>query len=108
MIVSGKRWALMHELKGEDEPPLDEALKRLSPCDLILVEGYKREPHRKIEARRREARRTDPLAPDDASILAVAADHPTDPNGRPLFDLDDVPAIADFIAAELRLTHGHG
>ena len=103
MIVSGYRWALMHELRGESEPPLDAALERLSPCDLILVEGYKREGHPKIEARRGAAAKQDPLAPADPSIRAVAADHATDPFGRPFFSLDDIAGIADFIAAELSL-----
>jgi molybdopterin-guanine dinucleotide biosynthesis protein B len=103
MIVSGHRWALMHELRDEAEPPLEAALTRLSPCDLILVEGYKREGHPKIEARRTGAAKTAPLAPDDPSILAIAADHPTDSSGRPCFDLDDVAGIADFIAAGLSL-----
>lgn len=103
MIVSGHRWALMHELRGETEPPLEAALARLSPCDLILVEGYKRERHPKIEARRQAAAKNEPLAPTDPSIMAVAADHPTEAHGRPVFALDDVAAIADFIAAELSL-----
>ena len=103
MIVSGHRWALMHELRGKPEPPLDEALRRLSPCDLILVEGYKREGHPKIEARRLAASRTEPLAPNDPSIRAVAADHAIEADDRPTFRLDDVSAIADFSAAELRL-----
>lgn len=103
MIVSGHRWALMHELRGEAEPPLAAALERLSPCDLILVEGYKREGHPKIEARRRDAARTDPLAPGDSSIVAVAADHDADPDGRPLFQLDDVAGLADFIAQHVGL-----
>lgn len=103
MIVSGNRWALMHELRAEAEPTLREILQRISPCDLILVEGYKREAHPKIEARRREAGRVEPLAPGDPSIIAVAADHAADPDGRPLFALDDVTGIADFIAGELSL-----
>lgn len=103
MIVSGHRWALMHELRSEAEPPLAAALARLSPCDLILVEGYKREGHPKLEARRRDAARTDPLAPGDSSIVAVAADHDADPDGRPLFQLDDVDGLADFIAQHVRL-----
>jgi molybdopterin-guanine dinucleotide biosynthesis protein B len=103
MIVSGNRWALMHELRGEDEPPLEAALKRLSPCDMVLVEGYKREGHPKVETRRRAAGRSEPLAPGDPSILAIAADHETDAAGRPLFDLDDVTAIADFIVERLAL-----
>ena len=99
LIVSGHRWALMHELRGDAEPELEAALGRLSSCDLILVEGYKREAHPKIEVRRKSARATEPLAPADPSILAVAADHPTETGALPFFDLDDVAAIADFITA---------
>ena len=108
MIVSDRRWALMHELSGEGEPPLSAALARLSPCDLILVEGYKREAHPKIEARRSEAANGASLAPGDPSVLAVAADHETDSGGLPLFDLDDVGGIADFIAAKLSLGRRDG
>ena len=102
LIVSGHRWALMHELRGETEPPLEAALERLSPCDLILVEGYKREGHPKIEARRSAAAKSEPLAPGDPSIVAIAAEHAVETD-RPCFDLDDVAGIADFIAAELSL-----
>jgi molybdopterin-guanine dinucleotide biosynthesis protein B len=108
MIVSGTRWALMHELGDETEPPLEAALKHVSPCDLILVEGYKREAHPKIEVRRQATSEKQRLADDDASILAVAADFPTDPAGRPRFDLNDVTGIADFIAATLGLKHKDG
>jgi molybdopterin-guanine dinucleotide biosynthesis protein B len=96
-IVSTNRWALMHELRDETEPSLNTILDRLAPCDLVLVEGYKREPHLKIEARRLEAKDRAPLAPDDPAIVAVASDHLTDANGLPSFALDDVLAIADFI-----------
>jgi molybdopterin-guanine dinucleotide biosynthesis adapter protein len=108
MIVSGRRWALMHEIAGESEPPLAEALARLSPCDLILVEGYKREAHPKIEARRRATLKQAPLAPDDPTIVAIAADHETDGAGRPVFALDDIEPMADFIAGHLGLGKGHG
>jgi molybdopterin-guanine dinucleotide biosynthesis protein B len=103
MIISGHRWALMHELRGDPEPPLGAALERISPCDLILVEGYKREGHPKIEARRQGARRAEPLAPGDPSILAIASDHPTEAAGRPVFDLDDIAAITGFISSHLAL-----
>ncbi|RVD35999.1 molybdopterin-guanine dinucleotide biosynthesis protein B, partial [Mesorhizobium sp. M8A.F.Ca.ET.023.02.2.1] len=73
-IVSGNRWALMHELRGEDEPPLDAILSRLAPCDIVLVEGYKREPHRKIETRRLEAKERTPLAAGDPHIFPIPAD----------------------------------
>lgn len=95
-IVSGHRWALMHELRDESEPPLENILARLAPCDLVLVEGYKREAHKKIETRRLKAKDTVPLAASDPNIVAVAADHPTD-NSLPAFNLDDIEAIADFV-----------
>lgn len=96
-IVSGKRWALMHELRDEEEPQLDEILARLAPCDLVLIEGYKREAHPKIEARRVGAKDTAPLATNDPGIVAIAADHETEVGGLPIFNLDDTSAIADFI-----------
>ncbi|RWC92028.1 MAG: molybdopterin-guanine dinucleotide biosynthesis protein B [Mesorhizobium sp.] len=96
-IVSGNRWALMHELRGEDEPPLDAILSRLAPCDIVLVEGYKREPHRKIETRRLEAKERTPLAAGDPNIVAIAADFAITGQSLPVFDLDDTKSIADFI-----------
>jgi molybdopterin-guanine dinucleotide biosynthesis protein B len=103
-VVSGRRWALMHELRGEDEPKLDAILARLAPCDLVLVEGYKREGHRKIEARRKDARDTKPLSPGDPNIVAVAADHPQPGETLPVFALNDIGAIADFIEKAAELT----
>lgn len=108
VIVSANRWALMHELRDAAEPTMEEAITRLSPCDLVLVEGYKREAHPKIEARRGDASRGDPLAPDDPSIMAVAADHPTETGTLPRFDLDDISGIADFIAATTELRPRNG
>lgn len=96
-IVSGVRWALMHELRGEDEPTLEAVLSRLAPCDIVLVEGYKREAHRKIETRRREAKDRTPLSASDPAIVAVAADFTTEGESLPVFDLDDTKSIADFI-----------
>lgn len=103
-IVSGRRWALMHELRGEDEPTLEEVLARLAPCDLVLVEGYKREGHSKIETRRTGAKDTAPLSAGDPSILAIASDHAVADSALPAFDLDDVGAIADFIETATGLT----
>ena len=98
LIVSKSRWALMHEFRGEPEPPLAEVLSRLSPCDLVLIEGYKREPHPKIEVRRKLGAPGKPLAADDPTILAIAADFPTPADGRPMFHLDEISVIADFVA----------
>ena len=98
-VVSGRRWALMHELRGEDEPRLDDILARLAPCDLVLVEGYKREGHPKIETRRLAAKDTAPLTRTDPQILAIASDHPVEGETVPVFRIDDIEEIADFIAA---------
>ncbi|MQY42369.1 molybdopterin-guanine dinucleotide biosynthesis protein B [Epibacterium sp. SM1969] len=101
VLASGNRIAIMQELRGAPEPSLTELLARMRPVDLILVEGYKGEPHPKIEAHRAAAGQ--PLiAPNDPTIRAIATDTPIDLD-RAQFDLDDTGAIADFIAAELNL-----
>ncbi|MCY0149388.1 molybdopterin-guanine dinucleotide biosynthesis protein B [Hoeflea sp. G2-23] len=102
-IVSGHRWAIMHELGDADEPSLQDILARLSPCDLVLIEGYKRESHPKIEARRLAAADRTSLADDDANICAVAADHLVPDATIPVFALDDISGIADMIALKTGL-----
>ena len=99
VISGGARWALMHELRGGQEPPLAALLARLSAVDLVLVEGYKRDPHRKIEVRRAAAARG-LIAQGDASVRAVATDTPLAGFDRPQFDLDSIPEIADFVLAD--------
>ena len=102
LLSSRRRWALMHELRDNDELPLSDLLAKLSPVDLVLVEGYKRDQHPKVEAHRAETR--NPLiAPDDPTVRAVASDSGAVADGRPTFDLNDTKAIADFIAGELDL-----
>jgi molybdopterin-guanine dinucleotide biosynthesis adapter protein len=105
VLASTHRIAIMQELRGAVEPPLSELLARLMPVDLVLVEGYKRAAHPKIEAHRRAAGQ--PLiAPGDSSIRAVASDTPQDVRAeldRMVFDLDDTSAIADYIATDLAL-----
>lgn len=96
-IVSGTRFAIMHELRGAPEPSFEDILARIAPCDLVLIEGYKYEPVPKIEARRRDAAKTEPLAPSDPHIIAIAADHAVPGTTLPVFDLDDTASIADFI-----------
>lgn len=98
-IVSGARFAIMHELRDEAEPGLAEILSRMAPCDLVLVEGYKREAIPKIELRRLESKSREPLAPNDPHIVAIAADHLIETQSLPVFDLNDVTAISDFIIA---------
>jgi molybdopterin-guanine dinucleotide biosynthesis protein B len=96
-IVSARRWAVVSELRGAPEPSLDEVIAHLGPCDLVIVEGYKRAPIPKIEARRRASVRASPLADTDPNVVAIAADHPVEGRGLPVFSLDDVAAIADFV-----------
>ncbi|MBM1555987.1 molybdopterin-guanine dinucleotide biosynthesis protein B [Sulfitobacter mediterraneus] len=101
LLASGNRFALMHELRGAKEPSLAELLTRLSPVDLVLIEGYKRDEHPKVEAHR--AVTGNPLiAPGDPTVRAVAADVPLDLD-RPVFDLNDTASIADFILSEVGL-----
>jgi molybdopterin-guanine dinucleotide biosynthesis protein B len=102
-IVSRERWALVKELDGEPEPGLAEVVAWLVPCDLIIVEGYKSAPIPKIEARRGEARGQEPLADTDPSVIAIAADHAVEGRGRPVFSLDDIVRLADFIAKSVGL-----
>lgn len=102
-IVSGRRWALMHELANEAEPSLATIVERLSPCDLILIEGYKREGHKKIETRRQEGRSGEPLTAGDPTIVAVASDHALNDETVPVFELDDVNGLADMIERETGL-----
>lgn len=99
ILASANRYAVMHELRGASEPGLNDLLERLSPVDLVLVEGFKREPHPKIEAFRQSAGH-DLIAPGDTSIRAVASDVPLDLD-RPVLALDDTGAIADFILRDL-------
>ncbi len=96
-IVSGRRWAIIHELAEEREPTLQEMLARLSPCDLVLIEGFKRENHPKLECRRQDARDRSFLATTDPGIVAVATDHDTETQTLPQFALGDIEGIADFI-----------
>lgn len=98
-VVSSRRWALIHELVSESEPPMDAVIAKLAPCDLIVVEGYKREGHPKIEVRRQGAKDATPLAPGDPSIIAIASDTKLDTETVPVFPLNDVTAVADFVSS---------
>ena len=92
LVSSGRRWALMHELRGAPEPRLPELLKRMSPVDLVIVEGFKSEPHRKIEVHR-AANGKPMLFPDDPGIVGIATDAELKTT-LPVVHLDDIPAIA--------------
>lgn len=104
LVSSAQRWALMRELRGAPEAGLDELLALLGECDVVLVEGFKRAAIPKIEVRR-IATGHQPLAPDDAHIVAVASDGPAI-GSLPLLDINDADAVADFIVAHLQLQNG--
>jgi len=101
LVGSSRRWALMHELRGAAEPTLSEQLRRLAPCDLVIVEGYKSEPIDKVEVHRRDAG-APLLHPDDPHVIAVATDEPL-ATGLPQLGLDDVEGVARFILEHLGL-----
>lgn len=105
LISSANRWALMHELRGAPEPAVADLTRHMSPVDLLLIEGFKRERHDKLEVHRPGLGKP-LLAPDDPQIVAVASDEPLAGLAVPRLDLNDVPAITDFIIAHCRLTGG--
>jgi molybdopterin-guanine dinucleotide biosynthesis adapter protein len=102
MVASANRWALMHEHRGAAEPPLSALLQHMSPVDLVLVEGFKRETHAKLEVHRTAIGKP-LLCKDDPSIVAIASDAQLAGFAIPAFALDDVLAIAGFILGHCRL-----
>lgn len=98
MIGSSARFALMHELRDAPEPSLADLLARMAPVDLILVEGFKRDRHAKLEVYRTSVGKS-PLWPIDTAIVAVASDAALPDCPRPVLDLNDVVAIADLVEA---------
>lgn len=95
LVSSANRFALIHELRGAPEFTLRQLLMRLGPCDLVLVEGFKRESHPKIEIFR-AANGREALHPGDPYILAIAADIGFPESALPQVHLDDIAAIADL------------
>jgi molybdopterin-guanine dinucleotide biosynthesis protein B len=96
LVGSANRWALVHELRGAPEPRLPELLKKLSPVDLAIVEGYKREPHPKLEVYCASLGKP-LLHPDDPHIAAIATDQPLPSARVPVVNLDDIEAIVDVL-----------
>jgi molybdopterin-guanine dinucleotide biosynthesis protein B len=102
MIASERRWALIHEHRGAPEPTLESLIRQMTPVDLLLVEGWKRGNHAKLEVHR-PALGKPLLCRDDPHIVAVASDAPVSGLAIPLFALDDVATIAGFILEHCRL-----
>jgi molybdopterin-guanine dinucleotide biosynthesis protein B len=96
LVGSATRWALVHELRGAAEPTLADHLAKLSPVDLVIVEGYKRDRHPKLEVHR-AANQKPLLQPDDPQIVAIASDQPVRAATVPVVSLDDVEAIVEIM-----------
>ncbi len=107
LVASAARWALMHEHRGAPEPNLAELLRHMSPADLVLVEGFKRERFPKLEVHR-PALGKPLLCRDDPDIVAVASDQPFDGPALPRLSLDDIAGIAAFIIAHCGLEASDG
>ena len=101
LLTSGQRWALMHELRGEQEPTLEEQLKKFSPCDVVIVEGWKYHAMPKIEVHRKLAGKP-LLFPRDDSVVAIATDESL-ATDKPQYSLDDGEGVAQFIIRHLGL-----
>jgi molybdopterin-guanine dinucleotide biosynthesis protein B len=95
LVSSGKRWALMHELRDAQEPPVLELLKKMSRVDLVVIEGYKTDSHRKIEVHR-AANGKPLLFPQDAAIVGIVTDIAV-ATALPTAHLDDIPAVATMM-----------
>lgn len=106
VVSSAKRWAIMHENRDDAEPALEDLLAKLSPVDVVLVEGFKNEAHTKIEVHR-PATGAELICTANPSIVAVASDDPsvagTTPRDLPVLDLNDTATIADFVIAHCGL-----
>jgi molybdopterin-guanine dinucleotide biosynthesis protein MobB len=99
LVASSRRWALVHELRDEAEPPLADLLAKLAPTDLVIVEGYKRHAHPKLEIYRASVGK--PLIhPEDNCVVAIASDAPLPGAQLPVVMLDDIEAIANVLQAE--------
>ncbi len=108
LVTSPARWALIRELRSTPEPDLDSLITRMEPVDLLLVEGFKSHRFDKLEVHR-PSNGKPLLAREDPSVIAVASDMPIPGLNIPLLDLDDMPAIAEFILGhcglQTKITH---
>jgi len=101
-LVTPVRWTVIHEVRNGHEPGPEEVIARMTPVDLLLIEGFKSHAHAKLEVHRADLGKP-LLAPNDPAIVAVATDRPLPGLAIPVFDRSDIRAIAGFIAAHLSL-----
>ena len=96
LITGSKRWALLNENRDQEESSIDDLLAKMDPVDLVLIEGFKKHPHSKMEVYRPSVERP-LLALEDKSVVAIATDEEVDGGGLPIIDLNSVASVADFI-----------
>jgi len=99
IVASSRRWALVHELRGEPEPPLAALLTKLDPADLVIIEGFKRHAHPKLEIYRAVLGKPR-IYPEDDCVVAIASDAPLPDAPLPVLMLDDIDAVANVLQAE--------
>ncbi|MCP5367635.1 MAG: molybdopterin-guanine dinucleotide biosynthesis protein B [Hyphomicrobiales bacterium] len=102
MVISSRRWALMHELRGQPEPDMEDMIQQMTPVDLLLIEGFKSHRHAKLEVYRPSVGKP-LLCASDPTVVAVASDEAIPGLDVPRLDLDDVAAVADFIVDQCGL-----
>jgi molybdopterin-guanine dinucleotide biosynthesis protein B len=96
LVGSGRRWALMHELRDEPEPSIYDLLQKMSPVDLVLIEGFKAAQHTRIEVFRHDVGKP-PLHPDNPQIAGIVSDTPFPGAGRPVIHIDDVEGVVELV-----------
>jgi molybdopterin-guanine dinucleotide biosynthesis adapter protein len=99
LVSSSRRWVLMHELRGEPEPSVYDLLAKMSPVDLVLIEGFKAAQHTRIEVYRRNVGKP-PLHPDSPHIAAIISDTPFPDAGRPVVHIDDIEGVVELVLAK--------
>lgn len=98
LVGSARRWALIHELRAEQEPSIDDLLLKMSPVDLVLIEGFKAARHTRIEVYRRAVGKP-PLYPDNPGIAGIISDTPFPDAGRSVVHIDDIEGAVDMVLA---------
>jgi len=105
LVASSSRWALMHELRGGAEPPVEELIRHMTPVDLLIIEGFKSHAHPKLEVHRPSLGKP-MLWPSDPTIAGIASDQRLEGLTLPVLPLDDAAAIAEFVLAAVDLMAG--
>jgi molybdopterin-guanine dinucleotide biosynthesis protein B len=103
-VISPSQWELAGKLMIDPAPTLDDVVQRLGPADLVLVKGFKRAGIPKIEVRRQATATCEPIAPNDPNVIAIAADHAIESATVPVFALDDIAGISDFVLNAAKLS----